>query len=943
MLFRSVIVVSLTLSAIVFGATPVPVYAADPVLVGAGDIGNCDTNADEATARLLDEISGTVFTTGDNVYPDGTASQFARCYDPTWGRHKSRTRPTPGNHDYHTNDASGYFDYFGAAAGRRGDGYYSYDLGAWHIIALNSNISMSAGSEQEEWLQADLEANPADCTLAYWHHPRFSSGDHGSSSMPRAVWETLYEAGADVVLNGHDHNYERFAPQTPNGALDRTRGIRQFVVGTGGTNLRDVGSPIANSEVRNDTTHGVLKLTLHATSYEWAFVPVAGRTFQDAGSASCSGATDTPTQTIRPTRTSPPTATPPETATRTATATPSETATGTPTVPPDSTPVPEGCETSSDDWQSRPFEPQHGTFTAEFDATPHRRDMDGVTGLAAGSAAEYDDLAAIVRFNPDGFIDARDGSAYRAVAPIPYTVGTSYRFRLLVRVAEHTYDIFVTPHGGSEQEVGTNFAFRSEQAEVTSLGSWSIHREHGRHTVCDFTVAPVPPATATPTTEWINRLRNAGFELDRDASGRPDSWTTNSRATRSDAEVHDGNYAMQHAATDDKNYKIRQTVNRVTGGQLYTFAGWVNIPDTSDEFIFELQLSWRDADNEIIETTVIQTYTAPTSGWESISASLVAPEGTARATIRMVIKSLNATIYVDDFVFVEGAGPLPADGILPPSGAADSGDAVEPDTEDEPEVEGVATPTLAPLPTRTSPVIAATPTPQILSATPTATNTPTAEATTTAVAITSTPTAMASPTAEPTPSEVATATPTATTTPTPTAMVVPTSAPTPTAIVTPTAEATPTAIVTSTPQMTSTVTATSTPEVPEPTPTSTVLEATPTATSTPTSEATPTTTDTPTPTPMAIPTPELTVTATATSTPEVLEPTPTSGVLEPTLTTVATSTPEALEPTPASEALEATPPVIVTTTSEMLESTPASDLIEPPQPPWPLQPQADLE
>ncbi|HZG66589.1 MAG TPA: metallophosphoesterase, partial [Herpetosiphonaceae bacterium] len=742
MLFRTVIALSFTLSTLIFGAMPSPVYAADPVLVGAGDIGNCGTDSDEATARLLDEISGTVFTTGDNVYPDGTASQFARCYDPNWGRHKERTRPTPGNHDYHTSGASAYFDYFGAAAGRRGEGYYSYDLGAWHIIALNSNISMSAGSAQMEWLQADLQANPADCTLAYWHHPRFSSGDHGSSSMPRAAWETLYEAGADVVLNGHDHNYERFAPQTPSGALDRTRGIRQFVVGTGGTDLRDVGSPIANSEARNDTTHGVLKLTLRATSYDWEFVPVAGRTYEDAGSGSCSGATDAPTRTITPTRNMPtatvprtatrtPTNAPSETATRTSTATPVETATGTPTTPPDNTPVPEGCETSSEEWESRSFEPQYGTFTAEFDATPHRPRMDGVTGLAAGSADEYDDLAAIVRFNPDGLIDARDGPAYRAVAPIPYTAGTSYRFRMVVRVPEHTYDIFVTPAGGTEQEVGTNFAFRTEQAEVTSLSNWAVYREHGTHTVCDFTIAPVPPATATPvpegcetsseewesrsfepqygtftaefdatphkanmdgvtglaagsateyddlaaivrfnpdgfidarngsayraiapipytvetsyrfrlvvrvaehtydifvtpadgseqevgtnfafrteqaevpsvsnwavyrehgrhtvcdfailpalpatptpTTEWTNRLRNAGFELDRDESGRPDNWTTNRRATRSDRDVHGGSYAMQHSATDDKNYKIRQTVNHVRGEQLYTF------------------------------------------------------------------------------------------------------------------------------------------------------------------------------------------------------------------------------------------------------------------------------------------------------------------------------------------------------------------------------------
>ena len=260
----------------------------DPVFVGAGDIAACSNDGDEATAKLLDNISGTVFTTGDNVYPSGTADEFANCYAPSWGRHKGRTRPSVGNHDYGTTAAAGYFRYFGSTAGEPGKGYYSYDLGAWHIIVLNSNISVESGSPQEQWLRSDLAAHRVACTLAYWHHPRFSSGSvHGSDSFVQPLWQALYDYGADVVLVGHEHNYERFAPQDPSGNADPRRGIRQFVVGTGGRSHYPFGIPIANSEVRNADTYGVLKLMLHSTSYTWEFLPEAGKTFKDSGDADC--------------------------------------------------------------------------------------------------------------------------------------------------------------------------------------------------------------------------------------------------------------------------------------------------------------------------------------------------------------------------------------------------------------------------------------------------------------------------------------------------------------------------------------------------------------------------------------------------------------------------------------------------------------------------------
>ena len=273
------------------GSSTITVTTSPPppgVFVGAGDIASCSSTGDEATATLLDNITGTVYTLGDNAYESGTAAEFTSCYDPTWGRHKSRTLPAPGNHDYVTPGATGYYGYFGSSAGDPAKGYYSYDIGDWHIIALNSNIDHSTGSVQEQWLKADLAASTKSCALAYWHHPRFSSGAvHGNDTSVQPLWQALYDANADVVLSGHDHDYERFAPQTPVGVADPARGVREFVVGTGGRSHYGLGSLKANSEVFNGTTFGVLKLTLSAGSYTWEFVPVAGGTFTDSGTGNC--------------------------------------------------------------------------------------------------------------------------------------------------------------------------------------------------------------------------------------------------------------------------------------------------------------------------------------------------------------------------------------------------------------------------------------------------------------------------------------------------------------------------------------------------------------------------------------------------------------------------------------------------------------------------------
>ncbi len=255
-------------------------------LVGSGDIAICGSHGAEQTAQLLDRIGGTVFTVGDNAYPNGTAADYQNCYGPTWGRHRSRTRPTPGNHEYDSPSAAPYFQYFGASAGMPGAGYYSYRLGAWLVVALNSEIAVNAGSQQAAWLRAELESGDSKCTVAYWHRARFSSGPHGDNPAMRDIWRTLYEFNVDVVISAHDHLYERFAPQDPDGRLDNARGIRQFVVGTGGGAISRPRSIRPNSEVVGGDW-GVLALTLEADGYRWEFVPVEGASFRDGGSGSC--------------------------------------------------------------------------------------------------------------------------------------------------------------------------------------------------------------------------------------------------------------------------------------------------------------------------------------------------------------------------------------------------------------------------------------------------------------------------------------------------------------------------------------------------------------------------------------------------------------------------------------------------------------------------------
>jgi hypothetical protein len=271
-------------------------------ILAAGDIADCGSVGDDQTAALLDRLRGVVVTLGDHAYDWGTARDFSECYEPSWGRHRNRTRPVIGGHEYgeHGGDAQTYFRYFRAQLAPFGPtaldskrGWYSYDLGSWHVVALNTSwreVGLpEPDSEQVRWLRADLEASRSRCTLALWHDPVFSSGLNGGSASYRPLWDVLYAHGAELVLNGHDHTYERFAPQDPGGRYD-PKGIRQFVVGTGGAShyLFSQGKGVLpNSEVRADGTFGVLRLTLLNAGYEWEFVPVAGRTFTDGGSGRC--------------------------------------------------------------------------------------------------------------------------------------------------------------------------------------------------------------------------------------------------------------------------------------------------------------------------------------------------------------------------------------------------------------------------------------------------------------------------------------------------------------------------------------------------------------------------------------------------------------------------------------------------------------------------------
>jgi hypothetical protein len=279
--------------------TPTPTLTPTPtpaVLIGAGDIAYCSDSylGDDQTAQVIAQLverypQAQLFTAGDNVQGEGLAWEYRDCFNPTWGQFLERIRPVPGNHDYMTDNGEPYYRYFGTAAGQPGLGYYSYDLNGWHIVALNSNcnqIACGEGSVQANWLRQDLANNRQACTLMYWHDPRWSSGLAGNIPAANTFWRIANEYGVEVVVNGNDHDYERFAPMNAAGEASPD-GVREFVAGTGGAPEREWGKILPNSEVRNNDTWGVLVFSLVPGRYDWQFVPVAGGSFQDSGSGTC--------------------------------------------------------------------------------------------------------------------------------------------------------------------------------------------------------------------------------------------------------------------------------------------------------------------------------------------------------------------------------------------------------------------------------------------------------------------------------------------------------------------------------------------------------------------------------------------------------------------------------------------------------------------------------
>lgn len=278
------------IKAVLMPGKGIPVYA-------AGDIADCrklrpeESGAAKTAALIASGLAADkeaiALTLGDNTYPVGLLNEFTECYEPTWGQFKARTYPSPGNHEYYTPHAVGYYQYFGKAAGSNRNGYYSFNLGSWHVVSLNSYLKPAEHQAQLAWLRADLTQHKTHCTLAYWHHPSYSSGGHGSDVRMEEAWKILHEAGAELVLSAHDHNYERFAPQNADGQHDPERGMRQFVVGTGGAKLTPLRFRRFNSEVSSNSTHGVLKLVLKDTGYEWEFLPTEKDGFTDHGMAPC--------------------------------------------------------------------------------------------------------------------------------------------------------------------------------------------------------------------------------------------------------------------------------------------------------------------------------------------------------------------------------------------------------------------------------------------------------------------------------------------------------------------------------------------------------------------------------------------------------------------------------------------------------------------------------
>ncbi len=713
----------------------VALAASDPVIAAAGDIACDPTNANfnngngtsgscrqKSTSDLLVNAGlSAVLSLGDNQYYCGGYQAYLQAYDPSWGRVKSITRPVVGNHEYLTaggtdctianTGAAGYFNYFGSAAGSPSQGYYSYDIGTWHLIALNSNCGDAGGcsssSPQGKWLAADLAAHSNFCTLAYWHIPLFSSGGRASSNT-KSIWQTLYNNDVDVVLNGHDHIYERFAPQAPDGTVDTARGIREFIVGSGGANHTSLVVIAANSELQNANTYGVLKLTLHPTSYDWQFVPEAGKTFTDSGTGMCHG--------------NAPVATP------TRTASPAGTLTNTPT--PTSTGVASPTATPTAAQAGNLF-----TFAPSDDAYIYQ--TNGNTNYGSATTLQTDNSPVkniLLKFNVSGL----NGQTITSAKLRLYAVDPSDKGGDFYRVSDTTWQQGTVTWNNAPAANATLLASLGSvsvntwyEVDVTSLitgnGTYSLRVSSTSSNGADYsskeganppqlviqtqnlptatftstlTATQTPIVTFTPTASQTNTpssdsnlVLNPGFETQGNSAADAANWTEGTNHTRASDKFHTGGWSL-HSTYQGTGTDTHTTAPiAISPNTTYTYSGYIWRTNATGGACMDMA--------DIVGET--QLCTSTSGSWQFLSGTWNSGTNTS-VTLRLITDSSpTGDIWFDDISLVGPGGPV-----------------VTPTDTNTPTFTPTATQTATPTATQTSTDVPSSPTD-----TPTPTETPT--------------------------------------------------------------------------------------------------------------------------------------------------------------------------------------------------------------------------
>ncbi len=705
----------------------VALAASDPVIAAAGDIA-CDPsntsfnngNGTSGSCRqkytsdlLVNAGLSAVLPLGDNQYYCGGYQAYLQAYDPSWGRIKSITHPVVGNHEYLTSGgtdcttantgAAGYFNYFGSAAGSPSQGYYSYDIGTWHLIAINSNCSNAGGcgatSPQGQWLAADLAAHQNFCTLAYWHIPLFSSGGRASINT-QAIWQILYNNNVDLVLNGHDHIYERFAPQAPNGTLDTARGIREFIIGSGGANHTSLATIAANSEVRNTDTYGVLKLTLHPTSYDWQFVPEAGKTFTDSGNQVCHGnapaATSTPTGSPAATFTSTPTAT------GTAIVSP----TSTPTAANTSTATPVGNTftfTPTDDayiYQTNGNTNYGSTTTLQVDNSPVKNillkfNVSGLSGQTISSAKlrlyDVDPSSKGGDFYSVSDNTWQQGTVTWNNAPAANTtllaslgsvqVGNWYEVNLTSLITGNgTYSLRVSSTSSDGADYSSKEGTNPPQLVIQTQSLPTVTASPSQTSMPTLTptaiatqtltalptftptstalpsptetMSPTPMPTASQTntpSSGSNLVLNSGFET-QGSGGVTDAanWTEGTNHTRASDKFHTGGWALHSTFRGVGTDTYTTAPIAVSPNTTYTYSGYIWRTDSTGGACMDM--------NDIVGET--QLCTSTSGSWQFLSGTWNSGMNTS-VTLRLVTDgSPTGDIWFDDISLVGPDGPV---------------------------------------------------------------------------------------------------------------------------------------------------------------------------------------------------------------------------------------------------------------------------------------------